>query len=130
MVVVTAPGLKGVHGLVRTVAALETHGVDPTRIVPVVNRSPRRVAARAEQVRAVAELAPTLACPPVLLPERSGIDQVHRDVAPLPGALCGPLAGAVRLGLDRPTHVGVTPEGPVRVRGGIGSWSEQDAATS
>lgn len=130
VVVVAAPGLKGVHSLVRTVAALEGHGVDPSRVVPVVNRSPRRVATRAEQVRAIAELAPALACPPIFLPERSGIDQVHRDVAPLPGALCGPLASAVRLGLDRPGTVGVARGGPVRVEGGIGSWSDQDAASS
>ena len=130
VVVVAAPGLKGVHSLVRTVAALEGHGVDPTRIVPVVNRSPRRVATRAEQVRAVTELAPPLACPPVFVPERSGIDEAHRDVAPLPVALCGPLSSAVRLALDRPTHVDATPTGPVRVRGGIGSWTEQDAASS
>jgi hypothetical protein len=49
-------------------------------------------------------------------------------VTRLPGALCGPIAGAVRLALDRPTRVRPKDE-PERVAPGGGSWTVQDAAT-
>lgn len=128
VLVVAAPGMKGVHALARTVQALIDHGVDGGDIVPVVNRSSRRPAHRAEYAAALATLVPRLGCPPIHLPERAGIDAVHRDVLRIPGALCGPVAGAVRLALDRPVRAR-TAGGPERVRPGGGSWTVQDAAT-
>jgi CO dehydrogenase nickel-insertion accessory protein CooC1 len=128
VLVVTAPGMKGVHALARTVSALIDHGVDGGDIVPVVNRASRRPIARAEFTAALATLVPRLGCPPIFLPERVGVDAHHRDVTRLPGALCGPIAGAVRLALDRPTRVRPKDE-PERVAPGGGSWTVQDAAT-
>jgi hypothetical protein len=130
VVLVVAPGLKGTHALARTVANLVEFGVDPTRLVPVVNRAPKRVTTRAELVRTVAEVTPTLACPPIFLPDRSSIDDLHRDLAALPAALCGPLAGAIRLGLARPPMVDRRDAHPARVATGVGAWTAPDAATS
>ena len=51
IVVVTGTGgLVGVHRLVRTLAALAAHGVDPARLLPVVTRAPRSPHRRAELV--------------------------------------------------------------------------------
>lgn len=131
VVVVAGPGLKGVHALARTVGDLTEHGIDPGRIVPIINRAGRRAAARSELTRAVAALTPVLATPPIFLPERTGIDGIHRDGAPFPTALVAPLSKAVRLVLDRPRHLDVLDNGPVRVKPGtMGSWAGRDVATS
>lgn len=127
VLVVAAPGMKGVHALARTVAALVEHGVDGGDIVPVVNRASRRPAARAEFTAALATLVPRLGFPPIFLPERAGIDGMHRDVTRLPNALTSPIAGAVRLALDRPTRTRPVSK-PERVQPGGGSWTVQDAA--
>ncbi len=59
VVVVGAPGTKGMHALVRSVHRLLDHGVDPERILPVVNRVGRSPSQRAELSRAFAHLTDT-----------------------------------------------------------------------
>ncbi|HEY2813253.1 MAG TPA: hypothetical protein VGJ03_07315, partial [Acidimicrobiales bacterium] len=48
VVVVGSPGPRGVHRMVRLVAALVDVGIDGERILPVVNRAPRSPRSRAE----------------------------------------------------------------------------------
>ncbi|HET6916695.1 MAG TPA: hypothetical protein VFH56_11455, partial [Acidimicrobiales bacterium] len=57
VVAVGAPGMKGVYSLARLVRSLTACGVQPERILPVVNRAPRSPRARAELSRTFASLA-------------------------------------------------------------------------
>src|SRR5205823_1764491 len=83
VVVVGAPGMKGVYSLARLIRSLTGIGVPANRVVPVVNRSPRNPRSRAELGRALAGLlagrdtAIALAGP-VHLPERK-LEDVLRD---------------------------------------------------
>ena len=77
VVVTGADGPAGVHRLVRTLADLVAHDVDPARILPVVVRAPRAPHRRAELARTVALLLGELS------PERHG-QPAHRAAAPRP----------------------------------------------
>lgn len=137
VVAVGAPGLKGLHGLVRTVNRLREHGVPPERVLAVVNRSPRAARARAELTRAFADLSGSRAgadpvVGPVHLPDRRGLDDLLRDGARLPQALTAPLAGALAPMLA-PTPLPAAPGGPVPVPvapGSLGAWAEEGVAPS
>ena len=114
-VAVGLPGLKGLHALVRVVDDLRDHGVDPRRILAVVNRVGRNQRAKAELRRTFAALtgdARPWAGGPVFLPERRGLDDLHRDGARLPGSLTGPLVGRGRARSS-------TAPGPRRARTGM-----------
>lgn len=132
VLVVGTPGVKGVHGLVRTVDRLRAHGVDGGRILTVLNRSARHPRGRAELTRTVADLtgAEGSVVGPLHLPERRGLDDLLRDGAPLPASLTQPLAGAVTgllAGAERGTPV-AGPE-PVPVTpGSLGAWTDQELA--
>lgn len=137
VVAVGTPGPKGVHALIRVLAALLEHGADPTAIVTVVNRAPRGGRARAEITAAVAELTRGLPggdrlAGPVFLLDRKGLDDILLDGARLPAALTAPLAAAVDGLLARAPAEPVAPEAaggpePVRVApGSLGSWSDTD----
>lgn len=134
VVVVGTGGLKGVHALLRVIRGVLDHGVDPSRVLPLVNRAPRSPRARAELSQAIASLAgrdprfdteaagslPT----PVFLAERRHLDLLVRDVARLPDPWLRSVGAAV-LGLlaphGRPTP-SVEPE-PVPVApGSLGAW--------
>ncbi len=126
VVVVTGTGdVVGVHRLVRNLAALAHHDVDPRRLLPVINRAPRAPHRRAELSRAVAlllgELSPgTATVAPLMLPARRDLDSLHLDGSPLPRALVGPLGVVVTAVLDRTGERGTAgpdPE-PVPVRPG------------
>lgn len=131
VIAVGLPGLKGLHALVRVVDDLRDHGVDPRRTLAVINRVGRNQRAKAELRRTFAALTgehdrgPAL----VFLPERRGMDDLHRDGARLPGSLTGPMVGAVRAILDRagaaPRRTGVEPT-PV-TPGSLGSWAAEEA---
>ena len=139
VVVVGSAEMKGVHALLRVVRAVVDHGVDPSRIVPVVNRSPRSPRARAELTTVIGRLAvrdPRLGAErpgpigdllgPVFLGERRHLDQAIRDVARLPDAWMRPVGAAVS-GLLQQTHGAVT--GPTEVLvpvapGSIGTWTD------
>ena len=132
VVVVGAPGLTGMHGLVRTTTALLQHGVPGLRLLPVVNRAPRGPRARAELTAAFAALVggaglATDVANPLFLSERRGLDAVHRDRVRFPETWAAGLAGSVSQLLEasgaRSGEDGVAVEEPVAVRPGeLGSW--------
>jgi MinD-like ATPase involved in chromosome partitioning or flagellar assembly len=138
VVVVTRPTTTALLDLVRHLDDLARHGVSRSRTLVAVNRAPRRLRARAELARAIADLCePDRLEPfagPVFVGERRGIDEVHRDVAVVPGALSAPLAAAVRMLLDRvgsrsPGNDGEVDEPATGVRvtpGSLGSWAADD----
>jgi len=106
VVVTGGDGVVGVHRLVRTLAALVGHGVDPERLLPVVNRAPRSPHRRSETARAIAallgELAPgTATVSPLMVPHRRDLDPTLLDGSPLPRAFCAPFGAAVEAVLDR-----------------------------
>lgn len=138
VVAVGGPGLKGLHGLVRTVNRLREHGVDATRILAVVNRAPRAARGRAELARSFAELVGARTggpapLGPLPLPERRGLDDLLRDGGRMPQALVDPLAGALGPVLDTASSL---PTGPVAHRpvpvasGRIGAWAAEPMAPS
>ncbi len=127
---VGAPGLKGVHSLAVLVRSLLDAGVSASRLVPVVNRSPRNPRSRAETATALAALVarPTALAGPVAVPERR-IEPALRDGAALPSALVSPLASALQAVLDRhadapPARVAATRLAP----GSLGHWQDEDAS--
>jgi hypothetical protein len=138
VVVVAQPTVSGIGDLVHALAALDRLGVPATRTLTVLNRAPRHPRRRAELAAAVAELAradpPHLG--PAFLPDRRGLDAIHRRVDRLPGALTRPLASVVQASLER--AVATTPDGatarphrtPARIApGSLGHWSDgADAA--
>lgn len=135
VVLVAHPTLTGLHGLAQSVEELRQHGIGGDRLLVAVNRSPRRARTRAELSRVITELTRNRSHPdphlgPVFVPERRGLDTVHRDLARLPAPIGAPLAHAVLGALDRtestrpilatidePVPVAVTP-------GSLGHWRE------
>jgi hypothetical protein len=128
-VAVGQPGLKGVHSLALLIRQMARAGVDPARILPVLNRSPRHPRARAESARALAALldaaglaAATAA--PVALPERK-LEDALRDGAPLPAALVDPVTRAVAAVASRVADVAPPDVRAARIApGSLGSWSD------
>jgi len=132
------PGVGGVHSLLRVIADLRELGVEPGRIVPVVNRSPRSPRARSDLVRALGVLSDgvlggeDLASSPVFVAERRRLDDLLRDGAGLPAAMTQPLAVATRAVLDRVSErtAGAAGE-PVAVSpGSLGSWTTLSTETA
>jgi len=136
-VVVGVPTAKGVHRMVRIVDALLEHGIDPARIVPVVNRAPRSPRSRAELTAAYGELigarmsaARTIAGP-VFVPDRRHLDDAIENGRRLPNAVTAPVTAAVQAVLGRlELRDGAAPSSPgepVAVApGSLGSWVEDD----
>jgi MinD-like ATPase involved in chromosome partitioning or flagellar assembly len=125
VVVTGVDGVVGVHRLVRTLAALIAHGVDPARLLPVVNRAPRSPRRRAETARTVAlllgELVPGAATVgPLMVPARRDLEAIQLDGSPLPRVFCVPLGEAVAAVVDRAGERGPvdTEAEPVAVRPG------------
>jgi MinD-like ATPase involved in chromosome partitioning or flagellar assembly len=134
VVVVGAPGPKGVHSLLRVVRDCLAAGVSPERVVAVVNRTPRGRGPRTETSRAFTTLleasnpgASVLS--PVFLPERRSLDDVLRDGTALPDALVAPITDVVRSRLDSvPERGAPAAGGPVLVEpGSLGAWDEEAA---
>jgi hypothetical protein len=133
IVVVGQPGMKGLHGLLRTTRELLAHGVEGHRLLPLVNRSPRSPRVRAELTTAFGELlgAPAdVGVPsPIHLLERRHLDDLLRDGARLPDGWLAPVAGSVRALLDRDDDRRLSPvtEALVPVRpGSLGTWTDDD----
>jgi hypothetical protein len=132
VVVVGTPGVKGIHSLVRVLDGALEIGVPAERVVPVINRAPRKPRLRAEITRTVAELSAglrgaTRVASPLFLPERRRLDEVLRDGERLPAALCSPLGGAVAAVLEQsaPEVDADDPIEPVAVvPGSLGSWAD------
>lgn len=136
VVVVGVPGVKGVHSLLRVIRDCIAAGVAPERIVPVVNRSPRRSAARSELARTVHELLVAsnpgdALLSPVFLTERKQLDDVIRDGVDLPDALVRPVTDAARARLDAVDErapATTFADEPVAVEvGSLGAWDEEVA---
>ncbi|HEX6235828.1 MAG TPA: hypothetical protein VFZ68_01470 [Acidimicrobiales bacterium] len=134
VLVVGRPGLTGLHAQLGVVTDLLDAGVEPSRVVPVINRAPRNPRQRAELSAALARLldaahpGAVLACSPVFVPERRGLDQFQRDGAALPAAVVAPVAGVARSLADR---LGGAPAagdpGPVPVvPGSLGTWTDDE----
>jgi MinD-like ATPase involved in chromosome partitioning or flagellar assembly len=142
VLVVGQAGVAGVHAQLRVTRDLLELGVDPGRLVPVVNRAPRNPRQRAEVGSAFARLLAAthhgvaLAASPVFLPERRRLVELVRDNAPPPAPLVKPLTGAVRALLDRARRgragEAVPPAAPEPVPvipGSLGSWSDDEVTT-
>ena len=123
------PGLKGTHALARVLTELRAAGVDPARVVPVVNRAPKAGRARAELAATLAALTGADAAPfapAVFLPDRrvedalAGRARLHPTLTrPLAGAFAAVVDGAV----DDEAGDGA---GARRVRpGSLGTWSDE-----
>jgi hypothetical protein len=156
VVAVGAPGMKGVHSLAWLVRSLAGAGVAPERILPLINRSPRNPAARAALARTFADLVgessrgglglrggarggggagggigtaagigAVATASPVCVPERK-LEDVVRDVRPLPAAVVDPVVRAVRAVAERQADRTPAHHGPTRIApGSLGGWSEQ-----
>ena len=132
VLVVGAPGMKGLHSLVRTVGDVLDHGVAPERIAPVINRAPKGGRARSEMAAALSQLlqprfSTAELASPVFVPERR-VDDMFRDGVRLPSTLTGPLVGAFHAVLDRVGPLGrvdltAQPVAP----GSLASWSAESS---
>ena len=133
IVVVGQPGMKGLHGLLRTTRDLLAHGIEGPRLLPLVNRAPRSPRARAELTAAFGELLGAqadLGVPtPIHLQERRHLDDLLRDGARLPDGWLNPVAGTVLALLDRNDDRRMVPIAddlvPVRP-GSLGTWTDND----
>ena len=135
VVVVGSPDTKGMHALVRCVHRLADHGVDPSRIVPVVNRAGRSPKHRADLSRAFAQLTDSIGASdaarlanPLFINERRGLDHAINRATPLPSALTRPLGNAVTALLeaarDRPSRTESVGEPQRIAAGSLGHWSD------
>lgn len=127
---VGAPGMKGLHSLVRVLNELRSAGVDGERIVPVINRAPKAARARSDIAATVAGLANASGRrfgPCLFLPEKR-VEEALRDGIKLPSVLADPLAGAVAAFMGRQGRSSAVPAvEPRRVKvGSLASWSDAD----
>lgn len=127
--VVGAPGMKGVHALVRVISELLVFGVPASRIVPVINRAPRSQRGRAELSAALAALLPrqhAALAAPLFLPDKP-VDDLLRDGVRLPAALTESVAAAFTAVLERAPVTGRDPVAPRRiVPGSLGALADDD----
>lgn len=138
VLVVGRPGLTGLHAHLGVVGDLLDLGVEASRLVPVVNRAPRNPRQRAELSAALARLldathpGAVLACSPVFVPERRGLDQMLRDGTALPAGLVDPITGVARSLADRLPDAPVAgaggPEPAPVVPGSLGSWTDDEVS--
>lgn len=97
VVVVGAPGLKGLHDLVRLIDDVALAGVPSARILPVLSRATRNPATRSSTALSLTRLAHDGDGPPVVhVPVVRRLEHTHRQVSRLPESLCRPLGRAVR----------------------------------
>ena len=135
--VVGAPGMKGLHSIVRTITNLFDHGVEPGRILPIVNRAPRSPRLRAELVSTLSELLAdprrpgSPVNPPVFVPERRRVDDLHRDADRLPDQLVRPVTAAVLAAMERTggPFAAPVPEPVAIAPGSLGSLFDGEIAS-
>ena len=126
VVVVGTSTMKGLHGLARLLNTLGAFGVAGHRLLPVINRAPRRPGQRAEVAAALDALLTHAGRPaaagPVFLPDRRQIEDALRDGVRLPATHVEPLTAAVAavLGSDAPPPDPAEPQ-PIRP-GQLGHW--------
>lgn len=130
-VAVGTAGLKGVHSLARLIRDLIRVGVAPERIVAVLNKAPRHPASRAASAKALAGLleatgASLALASPVYVPERK-LEDVLRDVAPLPAAVVDPVTKAVQSVAEQLADRSPPETSPSRIEPGtLGSWADPE----
>lgn len=124
--VVGDPGMKGLHSLTHLVRDLVDVGVQPSRVLPVLNGVPRTPRAKAELTKSLARLLRGAGVPdppaPLLLP-RVRVEQALMDglplPAPLPDLLAGGFGGLLRRLRDQDRALVLPPPPPPeRVRPG------------
>lgn len=125
------PGLHGLHALVRVLDGLLGHGVEGSRIVPVINGAPKPARARSEIAAAVPALLGRRAdvgalASPIFLPERR-VDDALRDGVRLPDALTAPLRGAFAATMERTDRRDRTTAPQLITPGSLGHWSPEPA---
>ena len=132
--VVTRPGPKGVHSVVRLIADLVEVGVTSNRILPVFNRAPRQPRLRAELSAALSDLlvpvtGASSVAPPLFLPSRK-IDEALRDGVPIPAPLPALTASAFDALTARAGRMLLHPrrEPELVAPGSLGAWLDQDEA--
>ena len=141
ILVVGQPGAWGIHHLIRTVLSITEIGVDPSRLVPVINHAPRNPRARAEITRAVGELLGARltgadeVSPPIFVPHRKTLDAALNTGEPLPGQIATPLASTIHallevadplMNIKVPHDLADLAEPVAVVPGSLGTWSELD----
>ncbi len=126
VVVVGTPGLRGVHALSRCLRALIDLGVDPERLVPVINHAPRGLLARREITQAVREqVRPVLGrdsdlMAPLFVPTIKGVEGALHAASSLPGQLAAEIAKVV---IDRRSrHASAAPEPELIRPGSFGAF--------
>ena len=129
VVAVGTPDTKGVFSMVRTIDTLVGAGVGPDRLLPVINRLPRRLKHRAAPSALHSLLQGTEAArvgEPLLIAERRSVERALRDGVAPDKPLARSVAAAVsaRLGQAGP----VAPAGPADPGGGAGAGRGPRAA--
>lgn len=124
--------VKGVHSLARTLHELRAGGIEPGRLVPVVNRAGRAPRQRAEltrTLRSLGALRDAVVDAPIFVPERRHLDDAIVHAAPFPAAFAQAIALATDGLVD---HVGARSAreaAPVAVvPGTLGSFYEPEGA--
>jgi hypothetical protein len=105
VLVVGSPGPVGIHRLARLIRELVAGGVPPQRVLPVVNRGPRSVRARAELAEALSRLTgPACAdvASPITVADRRRLDELIRLGGRWPDTPVRALHHATIATLDRP----------------------------
>ncbi len=134
-VVVGTASVGGLHSLAQVLRDLIDHGVDPSRLVTVVNHAPRSPRDRAAIAKALPILAgrsnpsPSRLAAPVFVATRRAIEEAVRAGQPLPTAIVGPVTSAATAAI----HAGETAldshdTWPALVMPGtLGHWSHTEA---
>jgi hypothetical protein len=134
-VVVGTATTGGLHSLAQALRDVLEHGVDPLRLVTVVNHAPRAPRERA----AIARALPLLAAygstdvrvgAPLFVLTRRAVEDAVRAGRPLPAPLVGPITKAVGTVLDTRElafdQFGDERPEPV-APGSLGRWTEPEA---
>ncbi|MGE3621157.1 MAG: hypothetical protein AB7L84_11915 [Acidimicrobiia bacterium] len=140
VVVVGTPALTGIRHLMRVIDDLRGVGVDPARVLPLINHAPRNPRRRAEIAAAVVELGggrrSTGLPSPAFVAGNRRVEAALRARMPLPGAVVTSAATAVLgiLGADPAPSALPEPaplrhaDAPVPIRpGSLGSWVDEEA---
>lgn len=130
---VGTPTLVGIRSLVLLIDELLALGVAAERVQPVISQSNLRARERSDLARTVAELVHgdgrLALATPIHLPQRRGLDDVHRNGTRLPLALVTPLVGATIAAFRRPIEAQKQPGPEPVVPGSLGTLDERgDAA--
>lgn len=121
VVAVGTASLRGLHGLVRVVTDLLDHGVDPARIIPVINRAPGSGRARSSIRETLDELlvpaleGAELGIAPVFVPQLSQVESRHQLATRLPHRLGRPISAAMHAVRSSSVAVDTANLEPIRI---------------